>query len=113
MQMIQEHPAKGYEIIKHIAFPWPIAEIILHHHERVDGQGYPHGLRGEEILLEARILAVADSVEAMASHRPYRASMGLTYAINELQRLRGIAYDAQVVDACVRMISEPTYTLPQ
>ena len=113
MQMIQEHPAKGHEIIKHIVFPWPIAEIILQHHERIDGLGYPHGLRGEEILLEARILAVADSVEAMASHRPYRASMGLTYAINELQRLRGIAYDAHVVDACVRMLCEPTYTLPQ
>lgn len=101
--LIKNHPQVGYEILSKVKFPWPVAEIVRQHHERNDGSGYPRGLRGEEILLEARILAVADVVEAMSSHRPYRPALGLDVALEEIARHRGKLYDPQVVDACLRL----------
>ncbi|MEW5825500.1 MAG: PAS domain S-box protein [Candidatus Bipolaricaulota bacterium] len=106
LDFVRQHPATGYAILKEIDFPWPVAAIVLQHHERADGSGYPHGLRGEHILVEARILAVADTVEAMASHRPYRAALGLAKALAEVAAGRGTRYDAAVVDACLAVFAE-------
>lgn len=111
-QIIKEHPHAGYEIIKDIDFPWPIANIILQHHERLDGSGYPQGLKGTSILLEARILAVADTIEAMTSHRPYRPGLGIEAALNEINRGAGNQYDADVVDACIQLFRDKGYSLP-
>ncbi|MBZ4202322.1 MAG: HD domain-containing protein [Methylovulum sp.] len=108
-RLIQEHPIIGFNIIKDVSFPWPIADIILQHHERLDGSGYPKGLKSEEILLEAKILAVADLVEAMASHRPYRAALGMKAALSEITAQRGITLDAPSVDACLRIFNEHGY----
>lgn len=105
-EIIQTHPQVGYEIIKDVSFPWPVGEMILQHHERLDGSGYPKGLAGEEIILEARILAVADTVEAMVAHRPYRPSRGIKIALDEITSQRGQLYDAAVVDACLKLFSE-------
>ncbi len=110
-QLIMLHPQAGYDILKKISFPWPIAQMVLQHHERLDGTGYPFGLKGESILLEARILAVADAVEAIASHRPYRAGHGIEVALSEIAGKRGTLYDQTVVDACVRLFRERGYTL--
>lgn len=96
----------GYEILKDIEFPWPIAMIVQQHHEKMDGSGYPFGLSGDSILIEASILCVADVVEAMASHRPYRAMLGIDAALEEIIRKRGILYDDKIVDACVRLFKE-------
>ena len=93
--------------------PWPIAEIALQHHERLDGSGYPQGLKGDEILPEAKILSVADVVEAMASHRPYRAGLGLDIALAEIEHNRGRLYDAEVVGVCLRLFREGGYQLPE
>jgi PAS domain S-box-containing protein/putative nucleotidyltransferase with HDIG domain len=109
--IIKEHPQVGYNILKTVDFPWPIAQIVLQHHERMDGSGYPNGISGENILLEARILAVADVVEAMASHRPYRAALGINLALNEISKNRGSSYDSKVVDACLRLFNEKGYRL--
>lgn len=109
--IIKEHPQVGYNILKTVDFPWPIAQIVLQHHERMDGSGYPNGISGENILLEARILAVADVVEAMASHRPYRAALGIDLALNEISKNRGSSYDSKVVDACLRLFNEKGYRL--
>jgi PAS domain S-box-containing protein/putative nucleotidyltransferase with HDIG domain len=106
VSMIKSHPQTGYEILKDIEFPWPVGQIVLQHHERMDGSGYPQGLKGEEILLEARILAVADVVEAMVSHRPYHAALGIEAALDELSRNKGILYDHEVVDACLKLLIE-------
>ena len=107
--LIKTHSQSGYDILKDIDFPWPIARMILEHHERMDGSGYPRNLRGDDILLESRILAVADVVESMASHRPYRPAMGLNAAIEEIEKNRGTIYDADVVDACLRLIREKRF----
>jgi PAS domain S-box-containing protein len=104
--IIRTHSQVGYDILKNIEFPWPIARIIYQHHERQDGSGYPNNLRGEEILLESRIIAVADVVEAMSSHRPYRPSHGVEKALEEIERHRGVLYDGAVVDACLRLFKE-------
>lgn len=104
--LIKTHPDVGYEILKPIQFPWPIAEMVRQHHERMDGSGYPRGLKGDEILLEARILAVADVVEAISSHRPYRPALGLEKAMEELKRGRSTLYDEQVVDACLELLAQ-------
>ena len=106
LALVRSHSEAGYATLREIAFPWPVATIVLQHHERMDGSGYPSGLRGEEILLEARILAVADSVEAMASHRPYRAALGIEEALAELARGRGTAYDVDAVSACLSLFTE-------
>ena len=107
--LIKTHPQAGYDILKNVKFPWPIADIILQHHEKLDGTGYPQGLKGEQILIESRIMSVADVVEAMSSHRPYRAALGIEPALNEIKRGRGIAYDAAVVDACLRLFAEKRF----
>lgn len=111
LSMIKQHPLSGYEILKGIDFPWPIAQIVLQHHERMDGSGYPQGLKGDAILLESRIIAVADVVEAMASHRPYRPALGIDMALEEVSQFRGTKYDAQAVDACVALFKEQNYVL--
>lgn len=111
-QMIQAHAERGYEILKNVEFPLPIAEIIREHHERADGSGYPQGLKGEQILPEARILAVADVLESMASHRPYRPALGLDAAINEIESHRITWFDPLVVDAMLRLVREKGYQLP-
>jgi putative nucleotidyltransferase with HDIG domain len=109
--LIKIHPEAGYEILKEIESPGAVDQIIFQHHERVDGSGYPQGLCGEEILLEARILAVADVVEAIASHRPYRPSLGIEKAIEEISKNRGIYYDSNVVDACLKLFHEKGYKM--
>lgn len=109
--LIKLHPQTGYEILKAIDFPWPIAQIVLQHHERLDGSGYPQGLRDADILLEAKILSVADVVEAMTSHRPYRAGLGIDAALEEITRNRGGLYEPCVVDACLKLFREHGYQL--
>jgi HD-GYP domain-containing protein (c-di-GMP phosphodiesterase class II) len=104
--LIKLHPQAGYDILKDIEFPWPVAEIALQHHERMDGSGYPHGVKGEEILLESRIMAVADVVEAMASHRPYRAALGLGAAMEEIIKNKNRLFDLDVVDTCVKLFTD-------
>jgi putative nucleotidyltransferase with HDIG domain len=111
--LVREHTQKGYEILKDVESPWPLAEIVYQHHERMDGSGYPRNLEGEEIVLEARILAVSDVVESMASHRPYRPTLGIEAAVEEIERNRGILYDRDVVDACLRLIREKGYSVLQ
>lgn len=108
--LIKIHPQAGYEVLKDIDFPWPIAEMVLQHHERIDGSGYPQGLKGDAILLEARIISVADVVEAMISHRPYRAGLGLEAALDEIITKRGSHFDPQVVDACVSLFREQEFS---
>ncbi len=108
-QLIKDHPRVGFDILKSIEFPWPVAHIILQHHERMDGSGYPDGLLGDAILLEARILSVADVVEALSSHRPYRPALGMEKALEEIRRGRGIRYDMRVVDACIKLFKERRY----
>ncbi len=103
--LIKTHPKTGYDILKTIDFPWPIAEIVYQHHERINGSGYPRGLKGDEIMIEAKILAVADVVEAMASHRPYRPSLGIEYALDEIKKNRGILYDTVISDVCIKIFS--------
>jgi PAS domain S-box-containing protein len=110
-KLIKEHSRKGYEMLKDVESPWPLAEIVYQHHERMDGSGYPRNLKGEDILIEARILAVTDVVEAMASHRPYRPALGLNAALEEVENNRGIHYDTEVVDACLRLFREKGYLL--
>jgi PAS domain S-box-containing protein len=107
--MIKMHAQAGYTILSKIDFPWPIAQIVHQHHELVNGSGYPQGLTGKEILLEARILCVADVVEAMSSHRPYRPSLGVPTALEEIAQKRGILYDREVVDACLRLFREKSF----
>ena len=110
--LVKEHARASYDLLKGVAFPWPVAEVALQHHERLDGSGYPQGLKGEAILLEARILAVADTIEAMSSHRPYRPGLGIDAALSEIERGRGAAYDPVVVDTCLRLFREKGYTIP-
>ena len=112
MSLTRNHVMAGYEILKGIDFEWPVAQIALQHHERMDGSGYPQGLSGSAILLEARIIAVADVVEAMSSHRPYRAALGKIEAVDDLSRNRALLYDAEVVDACLRLLTEKRYEFP-
>jgi PAS domain S-box-containing protein len=109
---IKTHSQAGYDILKDVNFPWPIAQMVLQHHERMDGSGYPQGFKGDAIMLEARIICVADVVEAMSSHRPYRPGLGLKAALDEIIRGRGTLYDPQVVDACIKLIREHGYVIP-
>ncbi len=111
LKLIQAHPEVAWSILNTIDFPWPIAEIVVQHHERIDGSGYPKGLRREEILLEARILAVADVVEAMSSHRPYRPALGMEAALAEIRTGKGKRYDEQVADACVGLLETGEFSL--
>ncbi|WP_029898696.1 HD domain-containing phosphohydrolase [Desulfohalovibrio reitneri] len=106
MGIVKTHPEVGYDILKEVPFPWPVAEIVLQHHERVDGSGYPSGLRRQDILPEARILCVADVVEAMSSHRPYRAALGPDLALKEITKNRGHLYDSELVDVCISLFND-------
>ncbi len=107
--LIKNHPKTGYDILKTIDFPWPVARIVLQHHERLDGSGYPNNLKGDKILLEARIIGVADVVEAMSSHRPYRPSLGIDKALEEISQNKGILYDPKVVDVCLKLFKEKDF----
>mgnify|MGYP006271137559 CR=1 FL=1 len=107
MAMIRMHPDVGYGIVKDIPFPWPVAEMVHQHHERMDGSGYPKGLKGEEILLGARIIAVADVLEAISSYRPYRPALGMDVALREIEAQRGILFDPAVVDSCLALYRKP------
>ena len=109
--LIKEHSRIGYEMLKDVESPWPLAQIVYQHHERMNGTGYPRNLKGNEILMESQILAVADVVEAMSSHRPYRASLGIEAALEEIGKNKGILYDNAVVDACLRLFREKGYRL--
>ena len=110
--LIKEHARIGYEMLKNVESPWPIAQIVYQHHERMDGSGYPRNLKGDEIILEARIMAVADVVEAMASHGPYRPGLGIEAALEEIKKNKGIFYDDAVADACLKLFREKGYQLP-
>jgi PAS domain S-box-containing protein/putative nucleotidyltransferase with HDIG domain len=109
--LIKIHVQAGYDILKDIDFPWPIARMVLEHHERINGSGYPNGLTGDQILPESRILAVADVVEAMATHRPYRAALGLNAALEEITQNKGVLYDPEAVDACLRLFRDKGYEI--
>lgn len=111
-ELVKQHAEQGFRILKQVDFPWPVAQVAYQHHERLDGSGYPRGLKGDEILLEARIAAVADVVESMSSHRPYRPSRGIEEALDEIMQGRGTRYDPAVVDACLRLFREKGFTLP-
>ncbi len=111
MALIREHPVAAWEILKLVEFPWPVATIVRQHHERLDGSGYPDGLKDRDILRESCVLAVADVVEAMASHRPYRAALGIDMALAEIQKGRGAPYWPDAVDACVQVFREDGYVL--
>jgi putative nucleotidyltransferase with HDIG domain len=111
MDIVKTHPITGYQLLKDIDFPWPIAKIVLQHHERLDGTGYPNGLKGDEILFEAKLLGVADVVEGITYHRPYRAGLGLDSAIKEIRKNRGILYDPDVVDAALKIIEAEDFKI--
>jgi HD-GYP domain-containing protein (c-di-GMP phosphodiesterase class II) len=105
LNLIKSHPEVGYDILKGVEFPWPVAQTVLQHHERLNGSGYPAGLTAQEIVPEARVLAVADVVEAMSSYRPYRPGLGIETALKEVTDHKGTLYDPEVVEACVRLFT--------
>jgi HD-GYP domain-containing protein (c-di-GMP phosphodiesterase class II) len=107
--LIKTHPMIGYDIMKGIEFPWPVATMILQHHERMNGSGYPHGLSQTDLLLESRILSVADVIEAMSSNRPYRAALGVNLALEEICKNKSVLYDGDVVDACLEFFASSGY----
>jgi HD-GYP domain-containing protein (c-di-GMP phosphodiesterase class II) len=109
--LIKEHSRSGYETLKNVESPWPLAQIVHQHHERMNGSGYPRGLRGNEISMEARILAVADVVSAMVSHRMHRPSLGIEAALEEIEKNKGILYDNTVAEACLRLFKEKGYKI--
>jgi HD-GYP domain-containing protein (c-di-GMP phosphodiesterase class II) len=112
MALVRTHVAASCQLLSDIDFGTPVAEIVFEHHERIDGSGYPRGLKGNEILLEARILAIADSVTAMCSSRPHRAAIELNAAIDEVNRCAGTLFDAELVQACTRLVREHGFALP-
>jgi putative nucleotidyltransferase with HDIG domain len=107
--LVKEHSQVGHDVLKSIEFPWPVARIVLQHHERLNGSGYPQGLKGEDILLEARIIGVADVIDAMSSHRPYRPALGIDAALEEITQKKGILYDPEVVNACLKLFKEKVF----
>jgi len=109
--LVKTHSKKGYEILKDVESPWPLAEIVYQHHERTNGSGYPRGLKGDEILLEARIIAVSDTVEAMASHRPYRPALGIEAALEEIDENKGVLYNSDVAATCLKLFREKGFIL--
>jgi HD-GYP domain-containing protein (c-di-GMP phosphodiesterase class II) len=109
MTLIREHPNTGYEILKDVPFSWPIAEAVRQHHERLDGSGYPRGLKGDAIIPEARILGIADTIEAMTSHRPYRPGLGLDKAIEQVKLEAGIRLDAQISQAACELLDQDEF----
>jgi putative two-component system response regulator len=113
MSLVRIHCQIGFDILKNVKFPWPIAEIVFQHHERINGSGYPLGLKGPQILLEAKILGVADVVEAMSSHRPYRPALDLAVALEEISLHQGILYEREVVQTCLRLFNKRGFTLSE
>lgn len=111
-ELIKMHPQSGFDILKGIDFPWPVAQMVLQHHERLDGSGYPRGLKGDDIIVEARVLAVADVIEAMASHRPYRPGLGIDKALGEIEGGAGRIYDANASTEALRLFREKGYSFP-
>jgi PAS domain S-box-containing protein len=111
--LIKEHSRRGYEMLRNVESPWPLAQIVYQHHERMDGSGYPRNLKGDDILIEARIMAVADVVESMASYRPYRPALGIGPALEEIEKSKGILYDHAVADACLRLFRKRGYQLQE
>jgi HD-GYP domain-containing protein (c-di-GMP phosphodiesterase class II) len=109
--IVKLHPQVAYDVLRNLDFPWPVAETVLQHHERLDGSGYPNGISGESIILEARILCVADVVESMVSPRPYRPAMGVEKALQEIMQNRGILYDPAVADACAKLSANGGFKL--
>lgn len=112
LELIKAHAQASYDVLHKMEWPWPVAEVALQHHERMDGSGYPNGLKGDEIVIEARIMAVADVVEAMSSHRPFRAALGIEKALAEIEQGSGTKYDTRVADACLRLYRESGFKLP-
>jgi HD-GYP domain-containing protein (c-di-GMP phosphodiesterase class II) len=108
-EIIKPHSQLGYEIIQGLNFPWPIEKMILQHHERIDGTGYPKGLMGDEIITEAKIIAVADVVEAISSHRPYRVALGIQAALAEIKNRKGSSFDSSIVDICVGLFEKKEF----
>jgi HD-GYP domain-containing protein (c-di-GMP phosphodiesterase class II) len=104
-EIVKTHPRVAYDILKNLAFPWPVAQTVLQHHERIDGSGYPNQLAGKDIILEARILCVADVIESMITHRPYRTAPGLDKALQEIELNSGVLYDPEVTNACFKLTS--------
>ena len=109
MDLIKIHPQAGFDILKRIEFRWPVARIVLQHHERIDGSGYPAGLWGEDILIEARIIGVADVVESVSYHRPYREAYGIDRAMEEIYQKKGVLYDPDVVDVCLKLFGRKEF----
>jgi putative nucleotidyltransferase with HDIG domain len=109
--LIKDHSQVGYDVLKSIKFSWPVARIVLQHHERLNGSGYPNNLKDDKILLEAKIIGVVDVVEAMSSHRPYRPALGIDAALEEITQKKGILYDPEVVDACIKLFKEKEFKL--
>ncbi|GAI91393.1 unnamed protein product, partial [marine sediment metagenome] len=107
--LIKDHSQVGHDVLKSIEFSWPIAQIVLQHHERLNGSGYPNKLKGDEIVLEAKIIGVADVVEAMSSHRPYRPALGIDKALEEISKNKGILYDPEVVDVCLKLFKKKEF----
>lgn len=112
MEMLKVHPEVGFNILKDIPFPWPIAEVVRQHHEKLDGSGYPSGLKNGNILFEARVITVADVTEAKSSYRPYRPALGIDNALDEIESKRGILYDSEVVDSCLRLFRKKGFVFP-
>jgi putative nucleotidyltransferase with HDIG domain len=108
-EIIKTHSQVGHDILRTIEFPWPVAKIVLQHHERINGSGYPSGLKGKDILLEAKILAVADVIEAMATHRPYRPALSIQEALEEISKNKGKLYDSKVADICLKVFKEKKF----
>jgi HD-GYP domain-containing protein (c-di-GMP phosphodiesterase class II) len=109
LEMVKTHPQAGFDLLSRMGFPYPVPEIVLQHHERIDGSGYPQALAGRDILLEARILAVADVVEAMSFGRSYRQALGIAQALQDISCNNGILYDSEVVDACLTVFTEQRF----
>jgi PAS domain S-box-containing protein/putative nucleotidyltransferase with HDIG domain len=109
--LVKDHVLVGYDILRTIEFPWPVAEIVLQHHERLDGSGYPKGIKGSEMLPEARILAVADVVESMLAHRPYRPARGIESAVKEISKYKKKLYDVKAVNACLKVLKDKNFSL--
>jgi putative nucleotidyltransferase with HDIG domain len=110
INLVKDHAQVGYDLLNKIEFPWPVARIVLQHHERIDGSGYPFGVSNDEILVEAQIMSVADVVEAMASHRPYRPALSIEQALLEISQQKGILYSTEVVDACLKVFTKKGFT---
>ena len=108
-EMVKTHSTRGYEVLKNVDFPWPVAEVVYQHHERIDGSGYPRGLKGDKIKIEAKIIAVADVIEAMTSHRPYRPSLGVDAALKEIEKNSGILYDRKVAKVALNLFRKDNY----